>query len=62
MGFPDSTRWFIIRVRTTSTGLEARAPARPHVKLELQAERQMWEKPEVQVYNIHTFDYLSQRI
>lgn len=36
MGFPDKTRWFIIRVLTTSTGLEASAPAKPHAKLELQ--------------------------
>lgn len=27
--------WFIMRVRTTSTGLEAKAPARPHTKLDL---------------------------
>lgn len=27
--------WFIMRVRTTSTGLEAKAPARPHAKLDL---------------------------
>lgn len=33
-------RWFIIRVRTTSTGLEAMAPASPHVKLELHPPNQ----------------------
>lgn len=27
--------WFIMRVRTTSTGLEVKAPARPHTKLDL---------------------------
>lgn len=39
MGPPDKTRWFIMRVRTTSTGLEASAPASPHVKLELSIKR-----------------------
>lgn len=29
--------WFIMRVRTTSTGLEVKAPARPHTKLDLRA-------------------------
>lgn len=27
--------WFIMRVRTTSTGFDARAPAKPHTKLDL---------------------------
>lgn len=30
--------WFISLVRTTSTGLEARAPARPQTKLDLGRE------------------------
>lgn len=37
---PTIARWFIIRVRTTSTGLEAMAPASPHVKLELYTPNQ----------------------
>ncbi len=31
--------WFIMRVRTTSTGLEAKAPASPHTKLDLRGEK-----------------------
>ena len=30
-------RWFIMRVRTTSTGFEVKAPAKPHTKLDLGA-------------------------